>query len=222
MENSDWRRCFRAGRAHHGQLAQRTTNFEENGDRAFVDGARWRIFPHFRDDARADGVGSSRFDESVNLRGRRCQSAAQVPICTVRFARSPGGRNVTPCPRQVASLVVSPGPVLWFWFPTRHTVVILSFSAPCATVQPQNPNGILCSTTINFFHVGKTRFKIHLNSCSDKPLEVMLLFPWTSLICVSSPKCVCMCVKRCPFPNTKCVCMCVTKCVYMCVTKCVC
>ena len=28
--------------------------------------------------------------------------------------------------------------------------------------------------------------------------------PWTSLICVSSPKCVCMCVKRCPSqtPNT--------------------
>ena len=38
--------------------------------------------------------------------------------------------------------------------------------------------------------------------------------PWTSLVCVSSPKCVYMCV-------TKCVCMCVTKCVCMCVTKCV-
>ena len=37
-----------------------------------------------------------------------------------------------------------------------------------------------------------------------------------------APKCVYMCVKRCPPPNTKCVYMCVTKCVYMCVTKCVC
>ena len=45
--------------------------------------------------------------------------------------------------------------------------------------------------------------------------------PWTSLICVSSPKCVYMCVRCCPPPNTKCVYMCVTKCVYMCVTKCV-
>ena len=43
--------------------------------------------------------------------------------------------------------------------------------------------------------------------------------PWTSLICVSSTKCVYMCVRRCSLQNTKCVCMCVTNCVYMCVTK---
>ena len=51
--------------------------------------------------------------------------------------------------------------------------------------------------------------------------ETVRIVPWTSLTCVSSPKCVYMCVRRCPPPNTKCVNMCVTKCVYMCVTKCV-
>ena len=75
-------------------------------------------------------------------------------------------------------------------------------------------------------------------SIHSKSNQFNTFFPWTSLICVSSPKCVYMCVKRCPSktpnaffcvsPNaficvvTKCVYMCVTKCVYMCVTKCIC
>ena len=37
------------------------------------------------------------------------------------------------------------------------------------------------------------------------------LSPWTSLVCLSNPKCVFVCV-------TKCVCVCVTKCVKMCVS----
>ena len=62
------------------------------------------------------------------------------------------------------------------------------------------------------------RHRATRESCSSNALV-----PWTSLIRVSSTKCVYMCVRRCPTPspNTKCVNMCVTKCVYTCVTECV-
>ena len=66
-----------------------------------------------------------------------------------------------------------------------------------------------------------SRVTLGFVSMSASCFLVSMYLPWTSLICVSSPKCVYMCVKRCPIPNTKCVYMCVTKCVYMCVTKCV-
>ncbi len=37
-----------------------------------------------------------------------------------------------------------------------------------------------------------------LNKFVDRNNNKLLKMPWTSLICVSSPKCVYMCVKRCP------------------------
>ena len=53
----------------------------------------------------------------------------------------------------------------------------------------------------------------------NEDLTRIVFLPWTKLICVSSPRCVYMCVKRCPPPsppNTKCVYMCHQMRLYVC------